>query len=132
MSEYDELATKLSEISEKLATVADLITTLVNAIKTMGQHLGDKMTQLTEMVKTYGIKATETGSGDFDQIQSAISKIFEKIDTLNTITGQKSLQDSGTALNELLDMLDTVAFDPEEIKIKINEITTFIEEIKKK
>ena len=132
MSEINGLSNKLNEISAQLTAVGDLLSTLVNSINSMGQQLDNTMTSLSDAVHQYTDKITTTSSIEFDQRQNDVSRIMRQIETMKEKVGVKPLIESATALDNLLGMVDTIVFDPSEIKLKLEEIKQFIQEQKVK
>ena len=130
MSDINELSNKLNDISTKITAVGDLLTTLVNSINTMGQQLDSTMTSLSDAIHEYTDKITETSSLEFDQRQNDVSRIMRQIESMKERVGVKPLIESATALDNLLGMVDTIVFDPNEIKLKLDDIKQFIKQNK--
>lgn len=133
MSEIQNLSNRLNEISEKITSVGDLLGTLVDSVNTMGNQLQSTMGELTSVVSKYASRITESSAQEFEFRRGRLSRLFQELEIMKEKIGFKPLQEAGAALNELLDMIDTVAFDPQEIVLKLNDIKSFlVDEIKER
>ncbi|NHI91813.1 MAG: hypothetical protein EAX96_04870 [Candidatus Lokiarchaeota archaeon] len=130
-NEIQEIATKLNEINEKLDVVGEGLNSIVDILTNLGDQVNDSISILVNKVEDYANKVTLQGQTDFERSRSNLEDVAYEINSISTsMLGPSQIISASESLSGLLEILDTIAFDPEEIKSKLKDIEEFIAEKK--
>jgi len=126
-----EIGDKLTDINTKLDTVGAGLNSLVETLTSLGQTIESSLNGLVEKVNIYSEKITLQSQDDFDISKRNLEDVGYEINSIRTsMLGTSQIISMSESLYGLLEVLDTVAFDPKEVKLKFQEISEFIEEKK--
>ncbi len=128
-NDIQDIGTKLTEINTKLDNVGAGLNTLVETLSNLGQTIESSLQALVEKVNEYSNKITLQSQDDFEISKKHLEDVEYEINTIKTsMLGPAQIISMSESLYGLLEVLDAVAFDPNEIKLKLDEISKFIEE----
>jgi len=127
----EDIGNKLTDINTKLDSVGAGLNTLVETLTSLGQTIETSLNGLVQKVNEYSQKITLQSQDDFDISKKSLEDVGYEINSVRTsMLGTSQILSMSESLYGLLEVLDTVAFDPKEIKLKLQEISEFIEEKK--
>ena len=124
-----DIGNKLTDINIKLDAVGAGLNSLVETLTSLGQTIETSLNLLVEKVNVYSAKMTLQSQDDFDISKRNLEDVGYEINSIRTsMLGTSQIISMSESLYGLLEILDTVAFDPKEVKLKLQEISEFIEE----
>ena len=127
--DIQEIAKKLNEISSKLDYVGEGLNSIVEILSDLGDEVTSSISNLVTSVENYSNKMTLQGQTDFERSRKSLVEVASEIGSISTsMLGISQITSISESLSGLMDILDTVAFDPEEIKSKLKDIENFIKD----
>jgi len=127
--DIQDIAKKLNEISSKLDYVGEGLNSIVEILSDLGDEVTSSISNLVTSVENYSNKMTLQGQTDFERSRASLVEVASEIGSISaSMLGISQITSTSESLSGLMDILDTLAFDPEEIKSKLKDIEDFIKE----
>ena len=127
--DIQDIANKLNEINSKLDYVGEGLNSIVEILSDLGDEVTSSISNLVTSVENYSNKMTLQGQTDFEKSRASLVEVASEISSISTsMLGISQITSVSESLSGLMDILDTLAFDPEEIKSKLRDIEDFIKD----